>query len=213
MATVEIINLVSAIVSVILSVLAIWLALYFYDKSKNSEIKVNLALEAIKAQTKALQELTGKWMDRLTKYATSAKPADEATVWMMEIIRSSVSNVSSQLASPGDERKTIQNLTEQLVSSYIAIYYYAALTNITSQGYLPNLTELDENNPIKTIVDSSNADYWWLDSILSSTNSSDLQASPLYHLYADTITNKKQHIKDSTKVYQSRLIGESAISE
>ena len=208
MSAVEIINLISAIASLILSVLAIWLSLYFYDKSKSSEAKVNLGLEAIKTQTKALQELTGKWMDRLTKYATSAKPADEATVWMMEIIRSSVSNVSSQLTTPGEERRTIQNLTEQLVTSYIAIYYYVALTNITSQGYLPNLSELDENNPIKTIVDSSNADFWWLDNILTNMNSADLQASPLHHLYIDTITNKKQHIKDSTGVFQSRLIGE-----
>lgn len=200
----DIINLISSIASLILSVVAIALSLYFYDKSKQTEKEVGILLVAIRTQTTSLENLTGKWMDRLTRYATSPKAADEITVLMMEIIKaSSVQNITSQLSSPDETTQTIRGLTNQLVSSYIGMYYYVALTNIFTQGYLPPLTELEDNNPIKNIVDSSNTDFLWLDNILSSIDDSELKSSPLHHLYIETVA-RKSYVKDSTSVYQSR---------
>lgn len=63
--------------SLVLGGFAIWLSLQFFIKGKESEKQIALTLEGIKMQTDALQKLTGRWMDRLTRYATEPRPADE----------------------------------------------------------------------------------------------------------------------------------------
>lgn len=56
---------------------AIWLSFQFYSKAKDAETRTAVTLEAIRAQSEALQKLTGRWMDRFTRHATEPKPADE----------------------------------------------------------------------------------------------------------------------------------------
>jgi hypothetical protein len=70
-------SIIASFVSVIISVLAIWQAIYFYTQGKNTERNVQVALEAIKTQTDALQTLNARTLDRLTKYVTT--PRDEST--------------------------------------------------------------------------------------------------------------------------------------
>lgn len=66
----------SGVVSVTLGVLAIWLSLYFYTRGKDTERNVSSALAEIKAQTAALERLSAKQLDRLTKFATEGRPPD-----------------------------------------------------------------------------------------------------------------------------------------
>ena len=46
-------------------------------KGKDAETEAAKALEGIRAQTDTLQHLAGKSMNRLTRYVTQPKPADE----------------------------------------------------------------------------------------------------------------------------------------
>ena|SRR5271157_3891784 len=63
--------------SLVLGGFAIWLSFQFYSKAKDAETRTAITLEAIKAQSEALQKLTGRWMDRFTRHATEPKPADQ----------------------------------------------------------------------------------------------------------------------------------------
>lgn len=83
----EAINLASSIASIILAVIAIGMSVYFYTQSKNTETKVESSLESIKAQTDTLQKLTGKWMDRLTKYVTDSNPYDQTFIHIISALK------------------------------------------------------------------------------------------------------------------------------
>lgn len=205
MNAVEIINLVAGIASLILSVLAIWLSLYFYDKSKNTESKVDKALEGIRVQTQSLETLTGKWMDRFTKYVTNPKAADETSLLLMQIVREySTQNIGGQLKEV-DSGATKEALANELVSSYIVVFFYTAVANVALQAHLPSeITDLTTDDGAKGLVDSSYADFQRLDSILSSVDRSRLESNNLYSLYQIGVQNWKPYVKDTTTVYRDR---------
>src|SRR5262249_41060704 len=66
-------SIIASIVSVILALVAIAQSIYFYTQSKNTESRVQEALTAIKTQTESLQALSGKYLDRLTRYVTTPR--------------------------------------------------------------------------------------------------------------------------------------------
>jgi len=73
MNAVEIAAIVASIVGAILAVVAIAQAVYFYTQTKGSEARVENALTGIKEQTEALKAISGRQLDRLTKYATAPR--------------------------------------------------------------------------------------------------------------------------------------------
>ena len=75
--TVEIWSIVSSIVSVILGFFAIVISLWFFMVSRKTEKDVSNALAEIKTQADMLQKISGKQLDRLTKYVTEAKSKDK----------------------------------------------------------------------------------------------------------------------------------------
>ncbi len=202
---IEIINLLAGIASLILSILAIWLSLYFYDKSKNTESKMDKSLEGIRIQTQSLENLTAKWMDRFTRYATNPKAADETSVLLMQIVREYTSqNIGGQLKEV-DNTATKEAMINELISGYIAIYYYTAVANVALQIHLPaEITELETNDGVKGLVDSSYADFVRLDSILTNVNQDRLTNNGLYSLYQQSVQNWKPYVKDTTTVYRDR---------
>jgi hypothetical protein len=82
----DIINLTSSLASLLLSIIAIWLSLYFFIQSKNTEKNVNEALTEIKTHTGTLERLTGKWMERLTRFVTSPQPMDAAAEKLLDTL-------------------------------------------------------------------------------------------------------------------------------
>lgn len=207
----DIINLISSLASLILSVIAIWLALYFYHKSKDTEKEVNETLTEIKTHTGTLERLTGKWMDRFTRYVTTPQRVDEMQERLLQIISFTTQSSVNQLP-PAPDGNTKPQLTEYLVSSYLALYYYAGLTNIATQFYLPKLDELEPGNTLKNIVDRSHADFVYLENLIASLDQSLVQNSQLLNLYNEGL-QMKGLVKDSTMVYQERAGGESAQTE
>ncbi len=197
----KLINLIASIASLILSVLAIALSLFFYKEAKNAEGKSELALKGIKTQTQSLENLTAKWMDRLTKYATTPKQADETTSFLFTIIKEFTSNrpAAQMLPSP-EEDPTTQNI----ITNYIAIYYYTAVANVALQNYLPPIEDLVENPNAKNLLDTSYNDFNALERLLGEVDKSVLAKNALNSLYEITVEQWKPHVKDSTMVYVSR---------
>src|SRR5687768_3450247 len=69
----EVFGLAADIVSLVLGGFAIWLSWQFYDKSRTVDTSVQLALKGIETQTAALQTLSVKYMDRLTRFVTTPR--------------------------------------------------------------------------------------------------------------------------------------------
>jgi len=205
LSVVDAFSIAESITSIILAVLAIILSLVFYGKSKDSERAVSSALEGIRAQTDALQRLTGRWMDRLTRYATEPKPADETLIILTQLIREFPVHIATVLRpqAPG-QQQDIAALQNEALLGYIGIYYYTALTNIWTQPYLPQGdTPPPAGDPARDIVDSSFADFFWLDRIINGLDPARVQASPLNGLYQFAL-GLRGRVMNAEMVYQAR---------
>jgi hypothetical protein len=86
----SILSFIASIVSLILSIVAIFLSAYFYTQAKNTEKAVSEALIEIKTQTGNLDKLTGKLLDRLTRFVTSPQPMDATQEKLLEMIRDKI---------------------------------------------------------------------------------------------------------------------------
>jgi hypothetical protein len=206
--TSEVVSLAAAIVSLIVSILAIGLSVYFYTQSKNTETSVSGLLEGIRAQTDALQKIVGKQMSVLIRNVTE-QPNLEFSVYgqMISAIREIPGNMTTLLQMPtSSERAAHQSAQEwrqESLKSYIIAFYYSALSNMANQVYLPPLNQLEGGNIFKRIIDSSHADFTSLDTWFSAMNPQELRASPLHGYYTEAL-GWKPFVKDSTAVYAER---------
>lgn len=201
MTNLELASLAAAITSIVLSVVAIWLALYFYHKSKQTEKTVASDLTEIKIQASALERMTGRWMDRFTRYAVNPKPADETTTLLMSIVERSISPMNTELKQI-NENDPPEDLITELITCYILIHYYSAVTNVASLGYLPeNISQIASNVNIKELVESSNATFFHIDKILENIDQDKLRDNGSYSLYCETISDYKPLVKDTTLHY------------
>lgn len=206
MTNLELASLMASIASIILAVIAIWLALYFYHKSKQTEKIVALDLTEIKTQAGTLERLTGRWMDRFTRYAVNPKPADETTTLLMSIVERSIPPTSAELKQIR-ESDSPENLIAELITCYILIHNYASISNIATQGYLPEeISQIVGVTKIKELVDGSFTTFQHLDQIIEGLDQTKLQGNVLYATYCETITNYKHLVKDTTTYYAEKNI-------
>lgn len=118
-----ILNASVGLMSLVLGGFAIWLALYFYDKAKNSERETAKALEAIRAQSEALQRLTGRWMDRFTRHATEPRPADEGLMQLVNAVASLPTTILTHLEviRTHTDPSSHQTLIREAVDGYVGL--------------------------------------------------------------------------------------------
>ena len=207
---IDVINLVAAIVSTVLGVLAIWLALYFYTKAKDNESRVDAGLTGIKTQTEMLSRLHSKVLDKYTTYATSAKPADEVVVMLAQLleVRGTASINSTQSESLLGVNEA---LSTTLVEMYIATLFYAGVSNALGQSFLPaDISEtMGDFSWAKQVVDQSCTDYkfakQWLDAAEER-----VAASRLNPMYQEAITFEP-NIQDTIGVYAARDQSQGAL--
>jgi hypothetical protein len=206
MEVMEVASIVSSFVSTILAGFAIWLSLYMFNKGKDTEGDVRESLASIKAQTDALQKLTGKMMDRLTSAVTAPRAADEALVVLMQTIREMPVAIATNLQAPsaGADR---QALLVEVLTAYIATLYYAGVANVVTQLHLPPLEDLGGDDPAKRLVDTTCNDFRLLEGYIARFDPGLVTANRLQHLYAEAMQQWKPHVKDSTTVYRDRQAG------
>lgn len=197
-------SIVASIVSVIVAVLAIGLSVYFYTQSKNTERNVATALASVQTQGDALQKLTGRWMDRLTRYATEQPKHDQETfLYLLTAIKEIPSSIATQFRSPASDANN-QALLSEVVTAYLAIYYYVAVANVAMQTYLPSLNEIQPDDITKKLLDQTSADFQKMENIIIAIDKGLIAASPLHYLYQDAINEWRPFVKDATMVYSSR---------
>lgn len=206
MPNVELWSIVSSIVSVILGLLAIALSVYFFVQSKNTEKGVSNSLTKIETQAESLQKLTSRYLDRLTRYVTEDKPdaMSESVPTLVAILSQLPQTITNTLMQVAPRDKT-QELTTELYSCYIALYFYIAQTNYWSQFYLPRASEFKEDDPFHTlvrrIVDMSAADFEVMANILNKCDQPKLQTNQLVHLLNEAKDFLRIHVRTTAQVF------------
>lgn len=204
----EIASIVSSFVSLILAIIAIWLALYFYTQAKNTEANVQVALEGIKTQTNALQSLNARTLDRLTRYVTTPRNDTTQAMQLLADALKDIPNIVLKLTLPpagGNE----QTLRSEIIHAYIALWHYIATTNIWASLSLPSPESFDETKPndrlIKQVVDSSAADFAYMTSIIEKLDINQIRATTYAHLYEEVNGFLRQMVGDTAQQYIKRI--------
>ncbi len=103
-----------------------------------------------------------------------------------------------------------QRLVAETINCYIAIYYYSALTNYWSQGYLPPPDQFDEQNishvQARRAVDSSANDFFLLGGILKKATPEQLQASPVVGLLNEAQQTWLPFVRTSQQIFESPTV-------
>ncbi len=202
--TPEVISVVAGLVSIALGILAIVLSLWFFRQTKDTERNVSNSLTKIETQADMLSKLTGRQLDRLTKFVTEPKPA-KSDEQMGELIRI-FAQLPQMLLSPTTDG-TVPN-REQQIALLIALYFYTAQINWWAQNSLPNVDDFDENdafhNHTKRVIDMSAADFQAAAAELAKCQDHELTALNTYHLLDETKKNWSGVVMTSTEVYIRR---------
>ena len=205
MNAVEVSSIIASFVSLILAIIAIAMSIYFFVQSKNTETKVQTALEGIRSQTDALQGLSAKWMDRLTRYVTTPRTeVSESSQILLTIIKELPENIVSRLGkTPAVSNE--QTLRQEVIASYIALYYYTGVANVWSQFSLPAPEHIEGNAAyyqlIKSVVDRSFADFIYIARVLDGIPGQELQQSRLQHLLDEGRTMYRDRVMDTSTYY------------
>jgi hypothetical protein len=202
-------NIAVGLMSLVLGGFSIWLALHFYERAKDSEKEVALTLEAIRVQGDSLQKLTARWMDRLTRHATEPRPTDEGLLALVSAVADLPTTILTTLrVTPGTDPAQVEPLRSELVTTYIALYYYSAVSNVALQGSLPTAADYDETNDIhawvRRMIDSTAADFTYMAGIVNGVETPRLAASPLHHLLIDARDNWRPLVRTADEAFRAR---------
>lgn len=185
--TADTINLATAIASIILAIVAFSQAIYFYTQTKNTETRVDAALSSIKTQVETLQSINGKTLDRLTKYVTT--PRDDNTSQATQALSAATQQFTTLLQSlqlPTNNTNDAA-LRNELVITYIALWYYSATTNIWASFSLPSVQDFDNTIDyhalVKKVIDRSFADFQIMTGLVNQLTEAQIEASKIRHLY------------------------------
>ena len=172
-------SIVASFVSLIVGGLAIWLSLYFYTQAKNSERTVQVALEGIKAQTDALQTLNARTLDRLTKYVTTPRDEPNQTIQILYAAIRDLPEMALRLRPPAPQAAD-ETTRRELVSAYIALWNYAATSNVWASFQLPSPEDFNEQESyhslIKYVIDRSAGDFHYMAGIIEKLRPEEIHA-------------------------------------
>jgi len=192
----EIFSIAASIASIILAIVAIGLAVFFYRDSKSAESNVATSLEGIKTQSEILKEISARWMDRLTEYVT--RPGQ-----LLEIaaVAQTIRTTGEGVASSADTITLDKEQQAAVVTLTIALYYYVGMTNVEAQGYLypQGSNQLDPNT--RDILDQSYKDFKFLEGVIGgSKEDPKVKENRLFTWLETTDNNIKPRVKNSPMV-------------
>lgn len=113
---------------------------------------------------------------------------------------------------PAEPSANADELRAELLTCYIAIYYYAAITNFWSQLYLPAAADFDDTNELhmltKRAVDMSAVDFTYMAGILAECDQRALAVSPPAHLLAEAKDQWRHSVRPAADVFIAREKGD-----
>ena len=206
----DLINITSSIASLILAVIAISLSLYFFVSSKNTEKAVSNSLTKIEVQASTLERITGRQLDRLTKFVTNKKQpqADPDLKALLDILGNLAQGLTADMSSKVSKSVDVNALREELLISYLIMYFYTAQTNYWSKHYLPKASDFSKEDEyhllVRRIVDTSAEDFKHVKNILSQVPQEDIKRSPVYNWYLETEQKWSNRVQSSTEIFSEK---------
>jgi hypothetical protein len=203
-----IINTSVALMSLVLGLLAIGLAIYFYNRAKESETATATALQAIRTQSEMLQKLTGRWMDRFTRHAVEPKPADEGLLQLVQVVASLPTTILAHMQVRHTDAPNNEPLMKEVVDAYVGLYYYTALANVLAQVQLPSEQDFNADDEyhatVRALVDRTAADVAYVAKVLGGVDQARLGASSLKHLLDEAIERWTPHVRYTSQAFEAR---------
>ena len=99
------------------------------------------------------------------------------------------------LQAPAPASEAPQHWQLEAIKGYIVAYYYAALTNVSCQAYVP-AEQMAGNDILKGIIDASYAQFYALDHWLAKLDPHELKSNPNAHLFQEARDVWKPWVKD-----------------
>ena len=202
----DVLGIVSNSVSLVVGLLAIALSVYFYTQAKNTEKSVAITLEGIKAQTETLQKISGRSLDRLTKYVTNPRPHEEQYIQIIAELKNLPFSILSGIRTPDIQPDFEKD--KNLVVCYVALYYYTGLANYWVQQGLPPIEKFEENPEysklVKQLVDMSYTDFSSMTELLQQIDATWVEKTGMAHLLEEAIEVWRPRVMDSTTAYAHR---------
>ena len=197
----DILNVAAALASIVLAVVAIGLAVYFYVKGRDSESRASSVLSQMQSQVGTLDKLSGKMLDRLTKASIDARPEQEAILAIISTLR----QIPESLAN-GPRGPIAQSVPQgEWIAALVAAYYYSSMANFLLQGMI---TAVDEDTGIyknfEGLVEASYRDFRYLEDLLADMGQVTLEANRLRPLYEETIRNWRPWVRSAFESYKTR---------
>ncbi len=93
-----------------------------------------------------------------------------------------------------------QAAPSETIEGYIVAHYYAALTNWFCQIHLASIEQVEDNDVVKAIIDTSYRDFYMLDSRLGALDLKEIEANPHSPLYQQTRDLWRDSVKDWTTI-------------
>jgi len=172
----DVVNLISGLSSLILALVAIWLALHFYEKSKASEKQTEVNVNEIKTQTGLLVDISARMLDKFTDYSTQPKAADETFLVLAQMLQGKSTGIGADY--PRDNNA--EQINKFAINAAISAYFYSGLANLAIQDMLPQKAMDIEDSRVPALLNASYEDYIDLDSKLRNMP---LESSEIYGVY------------------------------
>lgn len=200
-------NIASSLVSSVLAIVAIILSIWFFILSKNTESRTAASLAEIKTQTEMLNKITGKQIDRFSKYFTEQKPnyIEESLPSLITMF----ANLPTQLLQQNPPHSDRNDLLQEITLLYSVLYFYTAQTNYWCQFYLPgHPSEFDITDSFHTltkrIVDTSASDFEIVAKTLPKFDINTIQGTGAFALLTETKDRWKNFVKTTDQYYHDK---------
>ena len=198
---IDFINISVGIASLALAVISIYLALYFYTKSKDAELNTAKLLTKTETQVGLIQKITTRMLDKFVTRATTLPGPEDMTA---KLLASLAATSGTNPLEGSDESRASQ----PLVTTYITTMYWSAIANAALQDRLPDdIASLEEpsNAGVRELLAKSKSDYFvakaWLDA-----KGGELVNTSTAFSYYDHFQNSSPDslMRDAAEVYAER---------
>ena len=200
----EIISIIAGGISIILAIIAILQAMYFYTKGKDTESRVDSSLIGIKSQVDTLQTVNFKITDRLTRFVTTPRNDTVQSADILNNVISALPDMVLKFAPPPPAQTPNESaMRKEITLAYVAIWYYAAVTNVWASFSLPFPKDFDpeKHGLTKRIVDQSANDFKYMDNLVKGLDQKEIQSKDFQyaHLYNEVTHFLLPHIGDTSE--------------
>jgi hypothetical protein len=201
----EAFNLAASLTAIILAIVAIAQATYYFVKTKASEERVAVALADIKSATEALEKLSGRYLDRLTKHVTEHSARQSDDIYQLAMLVAEIPRTRTEDLPKPTENSLEPAQVQEFVSLYILLHHYCALTNICAQVALPLTSEIDGKNPVHSqlcgFVDMSQGDFQFFDNLLVGIDPGILRQNAHCAVYEHTVAQRRAAVRNMGQIF------------